>query len=524
MEQRLPGSTNPRSPVVYARDNYLYLIAGQDYWPTYWVASHRDEMSGVIVAQFVNDLQIDTVHDILDRYSQTPPSGNHNYDPLSLRRELIQLIQLKKIKVYKLSRLHYTSTLMDINNHLTSDLNIIDRVTHRSEENLLHKQLELSQELSTILSVRWEHKIRMDDQFWAQAWYNRLLVVTGGALNSIGEGIAGLVKLGAVVIEGVYDASAYQLKLLGQLSQGEFEQVGRELVKLGIDTVNEVEDLQQQIQQGYEILEPLLEDEKSRKLLMDFLSGYVDSVPYVEKGAFAVSIPLEVLIALATMGAGAAITASNAARRVGQFSTRALELIIELSRALKRFRQKPRFEAPASGKKSRGKVTGTNDTITSQKSVRKSNTDKTISASSPAEIYHGFGSLSKRQQDLLDQLPDSLSNVKLNKSNVNVTDLAALTAQTGDEFALFTRGSQRMIVRGNQYGVPLTRSELAELQRQGFKFSGHTHPGTSDITLNASGTPGDREVLRIFNQQQSLILNSSGRRSVYDAATDRRVP
>ena len=107
---------------------------------------------------------------------------------------------------------------------------------------------------------------------------------------------------------------------------------------------------------------------------------------------------------------------------------------------------------------------------------------------------------------------------------MNVTDLAALTAQTGDEFALFTRGSQRLIFRGNQYGVPLTKSELAGFKEQGFKFSGHSHPGTSDITLNASGFPGDREVLQIFNQQQSLILNSSGRRSVFDATIDRRVP
>ncbi|MET0052131.1 MAG: hypothetical protein ABW095_13775, partial [Candidatus Thiodiazotropha sp.] len=99
-----------------------------------------------------------------------------------------------------------------------------------------------------------------------------------------------------------------------------------------------------------------------------------------------------------------------------------------------------------------------------------------------------------------------------------------LTAQTGDEFALFTRGSQRLMFRGNQYGVPLTESELAGLKAQGFKFSGHSHPGTSDITLNASGTPGDRRVLEIFDQQQSLIVNSSGRRNVFDAATDRRVP
>ena len=89
--------------------------------------------------------------------------------------------------------------------------------------------------------------------------------------------------------------------------------------------------------------------------------------------------------------------------------------------------------------------------------------------------YAGYGFLASVL------IPEELSNIKLHKSNVNVTDLSALIAQTGDEFALFTRGSQRLIFRGNRNGVPLTKAELLELKTQGFKFSAHTHPGTSDI-------------------------------------------
>lgn len=121
-------------------------------------------------------------------------------------------------------------------------------------------------------------------------------------------------------------------------------------------------------------------------------------------------------------------------------------------------------------------------------------------------------------------MPGELSTITVKKRDINVNDLASLTAKTGDEFAIFTRGSQRLVVRGNPNGVPLSIKQLENLQKQGYKFSAHTHPGTSDITLNASGFPGDRAVIQIFKQKQSLILNSAGRKSVFDRLNDRRVP
>jgi len=133
--------------------------------------------------------------------------------------------------------------------------------------------------------------------------------------------------------------------------------------------------------------------------------------------------------------------------------------------------------------------------------------------------------LSKRQQRVLGQLPDTLSSTTLHKKQISVTDLAALTAKTGDEFALFTNGSQRLVFRGNAGGVPLTKSELQGLADKGYKWSGHTHPGTTDIKLDASGWPGDRMVLDIFRQQQSqsLILNSAGQRSIFNSTDNIRV-
>ncbi len=148
---------------------------------------------------------------------------------------------------------------------------------------------------------------------------------------------------------------------------------------------------------------------------------------------------------------------------------------------------------------------------------------RTISASSPNEIAWGFGELSRRQQGILDQLSGPLARTTMHKNDISITDLAALTARTGDEFALFTNGSQRLVVRGNARGVPIDRSELQSLSEQGYRWSAHTHPGTLDKHLDASGFPGDREVLRIFNQEQSVILNSSGARSVFNRTNNIRI-
>jgi len=141
----------------------------------------------------------------------------------------------------------------------------------------------------------------------------------------------------------------------------------------------------------------------------------------------------------------------------------------------------------------------------------------------PSAIYYGFTEPSKRQLNILNQVPYTLSNANFHKSKIKVSDLAAFTAKTGDEFALFTRGSQRLLIRGESYGVPLTEKVILSLKKQGYKWSAHSHPGTSDNVLDASGKPGDRLVLELFEQKRSLILNSSGRRNVFDSNNNWRV-
>ena len=116
--------------------------------------------------------------------------------------------------------------------------------------------------------------------------------------------------------------------------------------------------------------------------------------------------------------------------------------------------------------------------------------------------------LNNRQKAILNRLPEYDSKVTLPKKKVNMKDLSALTAATGDEFTLFTKGNERLIIRGNSNSVNIDVDKAIELSKQGYKWSGHTHPGLSyDF---ATPSQGDKDILDCFKQNMSVIYNSKG--------------
>ena len=95
-------------------------------------------------------------------------------------------------------------------------------------------------------------------------------------------------------------------------------------------------------------------------------------------------------------------------------------------------------------------------------------------------------------------------------SNFGQRDLVALTAATGDEFAMFSVGGRRLIIRGNHTSVPVTPEMGRELARQGWRWSSHTHPGSELNVLRSSD--GDRVVLgameQVMERPVSILLKS----------------
>lgn len=126
-----------------------------------------------------------------------------------------------------------------------------------------------------------------------------------------------------------------------------------------------------------------------------------------------------------------------------------------------------------------------------------------------------FGSeLNNRQKRLLESLPEFDSRITVAKNEVNMADLSALTAQTGHEFAMFTKGGERLVIRGNQSMVNLDTIQAKELADQGYRWSGHTHPGNDINCLMPSG--GDKAVLLEFPQKTSVIYNSKGQFATFE--------
>lgn len=117
----------------------------------------------------------------------------------------------------------------------------------------------------------------------------------------------------------------------------------------------------------------------------------------------------------------------------------------------------------------------------------------------PNAILHFDVELNGRQNKILELLPEYDSRVIVPKGEVNMTDLAALTAKTGDEFALFTKGNERLIIRGNEYMVNIGVEIASALAADGFKWSGHTHPGLDYLAMQPSD--GDYEILKCFAQK-----------------------
>ena len=131
----------------------------------------------------------------------------------------------------------------------------------------------------------------------------------------------------------------------------------------------------------------------------------------------------------------------------------------------------------------------------------------------PAGIAISGYNISSRQQKVLDKLPGYDSKYIFKKRDVSMRDLAALTASEGVEFAMFTKGGERLIIRGDAWSVNILPEDAKALARQGYRWSGHTHPGES-FFIN-SPSPGDRNVLKEMNQRYSVIYSSTGRKYVF---------
>jgi hypothetical protein len=125
------------------------------------------------------------------------------------------------------------------------------------------------------------------------------------------------------------------------------------------------------------------------------------------------------------------------------------------------------------------------------------------------KFQSGGQHLRPRQRAIHEALPNSGDTAIFHKRDVGMSDLKKLSAETGDEYSMFTKGNERFVIRGKP---PKTAGKPPEIEvpahmyqdvvsgRMG-KFSGHTHPpGYRTTPSNA-----DKGFLDKFNYGKKIV-------------------
>ena len=116
-------------------------------------------------------------------------------------------------------------------------------------------------------------------------------------------------------------------------------------------------------------------------------------------------------------------------------------------------------------------------------------------------------SLSRKQIDIHTQLSEPGTFATIPKSLVSMKDLRAIGEVTGDEYNMFTKGGERLVIRGEGSNIRVSPEMYEDLLDGKYgKFSGHTHPPGYSIEPG----PADRPFLRMMQQERSAIWGSDG--------------
>ena len=122
-------------------------------------------------------------------------------------------------------------------------------------------------------------------------------------------------------------------------------------------------------------------------------------------------------------------------------------------------------------------------------------------------LKDGVITLRKRQNELLQAIPNKGDWCEFRNKQVDINDLAALTAKTGDEFALFVGKNNKIVIHGGQkWSIPKDAWEI--IQEEKYEWKAHSHPTYSTKIMSSRE---DRETLKLFTWQEfSSIIDLEG--------------
>ncbi len=124
--------------------------------------------------------------------------------------------------------------------------------------------------------------------------------------------------------------------------------------------------------------------------------------------------------------------------------------------------------------------------------------------------------LNQHRLSMLNRVPDRESWCSFKLNVVEYSDLAYLSAATGDEFALLRGKNEDILYHGTKYHCPLEKSDtlMGLLLTNKLSLEVHTHPDRGRIIPSAD----DRSFLRYIGQKSSKIISSyTGKIMVFHA-------
>lgn len=115
--------------------------------------------------------------------------------------------------------------------------------------------------------------------------------------------------------------------------------------------------------------------------------------------------------------------------------------------------------------------------------------------------------LKTRHKRMLEMTSEPLSWAQFKSKSVHIRDIAALTAATGDEYAIFQRGGKKILLRGKGSIWRIPQELQKKILDEQWSWDSHSHP-IMGVPYSSSE---DRRTLRLFTwQTKSTIINLRG--------------
>ncbi|GMR16928.1 MAG: hypothetical protein BMS9Abin31_1326 [Gammaproteobacteria bacterium] len=377
MANILYGRCEANKPITVSLGNKSMVFAPAQFWPTYWLAKNRADYNISLIFLVNKRLTGKDARSILIKFGLVSPTQIRQFDGRDFKKVLLLRIRLEKVKVYLIHNSYMRPVLLG-DSYLSVNCRSAFSVEQYNKPGIKPQREKLALELSQILMHRRADKIRLDDIYWSKWWITRQFIVAGSVIVVFVESAVALVKLGVAIVAGLYTVVKAYVRTLHNLATGDFKAVQNDIKRLFVNIAVGIESLEANIKKGYEVVTTIWGDEHSRNLLFAFMKEYVDGTSVVDSATFKISLTIDVILIIGTLGAGAVVVGARLAHRVGQFTVRALQFIVKLYEALKLSKanriigskaankQIPAPKAKSSGSAGNGSKTTTTDKTETQ--------------------------------------------------------------------------------------------------------------------------------------------------------------